>query len=104
MRGAKSMNRKKKETKIQNIAKIYLHTLSFSGGEIYSLQSQTLYSFLSAVELAYSSLSAPLQKIINNDFFYQDYPGWWKFLYKKSSYQRLKNQAIDQFLEVFYEI
>ena len=104
MRGAKSMSRKKKELKIHNIAKIYLHTLLLSADEIHSLQSQNLYSFLSAVELAYSSLSAPLQKIINNDFFYQDYPGWWRLLYKKSNYQRLKNQAINQFLEVFYEI
>ena len=98
------MSRKKKELKIHNIAKIYLHTLLLSTDEIHSLQSQNLYSFLSAVELAYSSLSAPLQKIINNDFFYQDYPGWWRLLYKKSNYQRLKNQAINQFLEVFYEI
>lgn len=98
------MSRKKKEQKILSIAKLYLHSLSFSTDEILSLQSQNLFHFLSAVEFAYSSLSAPLQKIINNDFFYQDYPGWWRLLYKKSDYLKLKNQAVSQFLEVFYEI
>ena len=44
------------------------------------------------------------KEFINNDFFYQDYPGWWKLTYKKSNYMKLRNDAINKFLEVFYEI
>ena len=95
------MSIKRKERKIRNIAKLYIVTLS---QENHNNPTHNIDSFLTAVELAYASLSAPLQKIINNDFFYQDYPGWWKLTYKKSNYMKLRNDAINKFLEVFYEI
>lgn len=95
------LNRKKKENKIQKIAHIYILSINHLSS---NSRNQKLESFLSAVELAYSSLSAPLKRIINNDFFYQDYPGWWKLIYKKNNYQKLKALAIDNFLEIFHEI
>ena len=95
------MNRKRREQKLQNIAKIYIHSLNLSFN---NPNLSNLSSFQSAVELAYASLNAPLQRIINNDFFYQDYPGWWKFLYKKNNYLRLRHTAVNKFLEAFYEI
>lgn len=95
------LNRKKKENKIHKIAHIYIYSITQSA---IKTNNKKLESFLSAVELAYSSLSAPLKRIINNDFFYQDYPGWWKLIYKKNNYQRLKAIAVNNFLEIFYEI
>ena len=92
------MSIKRKERKIRNIAKLYLTSITHNYPTIKN------GSFLSAVELAYASLSAPLQKIINNDFFYQDYPGWWRLVYKKNNYNRLRINAINNFLEAFYEI
>lgn len=98
------MKRKRLEQKLQKIAKLYMVSIEHACRETSFLKNKRLSSFQSAVELAYASLSAPLQKIINNDFFYQDYPGWWKLIYKKNNYQRLKAIAINDFLEVFYEI
>ena len=98
------MNRKRNEQKLKNIAKVYLLCVSKDSYYLPYIENKKIASFQSAVELAYCSLTAPLQKIINNDFFYQDYPGWWKSIYKKNNYQKLKNSAIKKFLEVFYEI
>lgn len=98
------MNTKRKEQKIRNIAKIYLNSISPKNNNYSITKNQKILSFQTAVELAYSSLSAPLQKIINNDFFYQDYPGWWKLIYKKNNYHKLRLLAIESFLEAFYEI
>ena len=98
------MTIKRKEQKIHSIAKVYL-SLFLERKFITHISSRnTFHSFQSSVEFAYESLSAPLKRIINNDFFYQDYPGWWKLLYKKTDYEKLKRQAINKFLEVFYAI
>ena len=98
------MSLRRKEMKIQNIAKIYLLTIAKENPYIYAANNMTFSSFHSAVELAYAALSSPQKRIINNDFFFQDYPGWWKSLYKKNNYLRLKSLAVNRFLEVFYEI
>lgn len=98
------MSYRKKEQKIKKIAKIYL-LFPFGDSFSYSYPIYPKYfDFRTSVELAYASLSAPLQKIINNDFFYQDYPGWWKLIYKKNNYERLKRLAVTSFLEAFYEM
>ena len=98
------MSTRRKEQKLKSIAKLYLNLLITKETKKNTINNNRIDSFRSAVELAYSSLSAPLQKIINNDFFYQDYPGWWRLIYKKNNYHKLKNAAISSFLEAFYEI
>ena len=98
------MSSHKKELKIKKIARLYLASISKENRYLPTFQTNNACSFLSAVEIAYASLSAPLKEIINNDFFYQDYPGWWKCLYKRSSYLKLKNRAMKNFLEAFYAI
>lgn len=98
------MGIKRKEQKLASIAKIYLYSISNQYPYSSITKSQKIEMFKSSVELAYQSLDVPLKKIINNDFFYQEYPGWWKLLYSKSSYQKLRLLAINKFLEVFYEL
>lgn len=98
------MVNKRKEQKLASIARIYLHSISIQFSNSSITKSQKIELFKSSVELAYQSLDVPLKKIINNDFFYQEYPGWWKLLYSKSSYQKLRLLAINRFLEVFYEL
>ena len=98
------MTIKRKEQKIHNIAKVYLSLFLRRSAVFGIFHNSHLSSFQTSVEFAYSSLSAPLKRIINNDFFYQDYPGWWKLIYKKNDYQRLRKQAVTSFLEVFYAI
>ena len=89
------------ESKIRSIAVQYLR--SFYSIHILKIQHKSKCFFCSHVEYAFKTLAAPYQKIINNDFFYQDYPGWWKSIYKKSDYLKLKRTASKKFLEAFYE-
>ena len=59
--------------------------------------------FVHRVEEAYSGLNPIEQLFINNDFFYEDYPDWWKELYSKSQYTRYMKRAIVHFLRLFYD-
>ena len=98
------MGYKRKQTKLTNIARIYLHSIVSEKYYSSITHNPRLSSFIYSVEIAFQSLDAPLRQIINNDFFYQAYPGWWKLIYTRSNYQRLKLQAVNKFLEVFHEI
>lgn len=60
-------------------------------------------SFINRVEEAYSGLNPIEQLFINNDFFYEDYPDWWKDLYTKTQYTRYMKRAIVHFLRLFYD-
>ena len=94
--------------KIQTIASTYLSLSRIMQKEqtsLFSTHPFNIYSqFCASVELAFLSLPAPLKRIINNDFFYQDYPGWWKLSYNKRKYLRLRELAIKKFLEAYDEI
>ena len=98
------------ELKIRHIAKKYLSHNFYSypsqKAQSHILRFDFIFhsSFQRKVELAFNSLSSPLKIIINNEFFYQDYPGWWKKKYSKKKYQKLKRKACTLFLEVFYEV
>ena len=98
------MTSKRKEQQLKQIARLYLLSLSNQSQIKIHRITPNLISFQNAVEVAYASLSAPLKLIINNDFFFQDYPGWWKPSYKRIHYRRLKNHAINDFLEAYHEI
>ena len=51
------------------------------------------------VRRAFNRLASVEQKCINNDFFYQDYPNWWKKKYSRSSYYRLRKRSMINFKE-----
>lgn len=57
------------------------------------------YLYLLKIEKAFRLLDVDSQKIINNDFFYNNYKFWWLELYSTSTYYRLKRNAIAQFLD-----
>ena len=90
--------------KIKMIAKTYLTFNSVLLHTPLSHNPSKIQNFCFKVETAYLSLSAPLKRIINNDFFYQEYPGWWKLLYSKNKYLKLRDKAIKEFMEIYYEI
>ena len=66
--------------------------------------SSPFYKYYMDVELAFSKLCKPFRKIINNEFFYQSYPGWWKPFYPEDLFNKVKQIAIKEFVEAFYEI
>ncbi len=89
------------EAKLKKIARIYLSSQSHNHPYQIHKHAKNLKH---KVERAYSLLAAPLKLIINNDFFYQDYPGWWMDIYPESTYQLLRKIAIYQFMEAYDEI
>ena len=96
------------EQKLKHIAYQYLCSQNYLLSNPYPIKRNNFslrfkFDFMHKVETAYSSLSSSLQMIINNDFFYQDYPGWWKGRYTAKQYSRLKKKAMNQFLEAYYE-
>jgi hypothetical protein len=51
------------------------------------------------IEDAFRKLDVDSQRIINNDFFFNNYKFWWIELYSTSTYYRLKRTAICRFLD-----
>lgn len=91
--------------RIQQIADMYFVALRHveSGEEINGLRGTLVgfVAFINKVKNAYYQLD-DLEKIfINNDFFYEEYPNWWKPIYSKSTYYRLKKRSMKRFKEAF---
>lgn len=57
--------------------------------------------YVQRVNDAYETLDDVSKDIINNDFFYEDYPLWWTSRFSKTTYFRLKKQAMLKFLAAF---
>ncbi len=55
------------------------------------------------VKDAYSKLDIVEQKMINNEFFYQDCPNWWRNIYSRSTFYRIKKNSMLHFLEAFLD-
>ena len=57
--------------------------------------------YVARVRRAFHSLDYLDQTIINNEFFYEAYANWWKKLYSRSTFYRLKKKCMFRFLEAF---
>ena len=68
------------------------------------LKESDFDEFLLKVEKAYSALSENEKNLINNEFFYQDYPDWWRKKYSKATFYRIKKQSMKDFLEAFNRV
>lgn len=101
------MERKNLEQNLTSLSKSYLsiqkafltHTIS----NRYLDFSNPFILFCFTIEQAFYSLSSPLKKIINNEFFYQAYEGWWKEIYSEEQFKKLRKIAISKFMEAYYE-
>lgn len=97
----------------QEVARLYFKALSNFKGEVERVdlvmennskankqhRDEINHIYLLKVEKAFQKLDVDAQKIINNDFFYNNYKYWWIELYSTSTYYRLKRQAIVRFLQ-----
>ena len=63
------------------------------------MKDQNRDIFLDAIDNGLNSLPAQLREIIYNEFVLNMPSDWWLDYYSKSSYYRLKNKAIDIFLD-----
>ena len=102
------MKTNKFESLIEDIVKNYfvslkrLYQTRFSDGEID--KASPFYIYFIDVERAFKRLDKEQRKIINNEYFYQEYSYWWKKEYKERTFLKLRKEAVKHFVEVFYEI
>ena len=75
--------------------------MSFSSGHID--YSNPYYIYYHSVEVAFMKLNEDEKLVINNDYFYNDYFGWWKYYYTERQYLQLKKKAEKNFLRNYYE-
>lgn len=93
--------------KVENIAKEYFASkreINSTGGLLDPnlIDEDSPYQkYIEKVHEAYLTLNQVEKGIINNDFFYQGYPMWWKNSYARSTYYRHKNLAMLHFVEAF---
>ena len=96
------------ERKIKEIANKYFIALKNISLSFISSGEKDLYSpfqkYYDDVEKAYSYLSSAHKRLINKEFFYDDYPNWWTSIYSDSQFKKIKKEAIWTFLRYFYEI
>ena len=104
MGSSKKKLRKTLKEEVEEIAKLYFIAmqmmknsgLSDSGGKPSDQQR-----YIIRVENAFESLTDIEKEFINNDFFYQTYPNWWKKYYTRSKYYLIKKRSMQAFLEAF---
>lgn len=94
------------EKKITLLSKQYLSIQkSFSLNVIsnkYLDFTNPFVQFCFDIEQIFYSLPTPLRTIINNEFFYQSYKGWWKKIYSHKHFKTLRKIAIYKFMEAYY--
>lgn len=90
---------------IRSIARKYLIALrktSSKGSTLKDSGEEDDYQrYINKVKRAYEKLDDLEKHFINNDFFYQEYPYWWKVTFSKSSYYRIRRKSMTAFLEAF---
>ena len=57
--------------------------------------------YVAKVRKAFHTLDGMEQTVINNEFFYQAYPLWWKGIYPRSTFYRIKRKSMMKFKEAF---
>ncbi len=77
------------------------HVFGFSSGT--NEEINAFKNYVKRVRDTYDSLEDIDKEIINNDFFFEDYPHWWEQRYSKSLYYRRKRMAMERFLKLFNE-
>ena len=89
---------KRLEKQINKIAKVYFDCMSILNKEK-SIFKEKLT--INQIITAYGVLSYEERKIINNEFFHQDYPNWWKSKYSYDDFTMQKYFAMTHFLEAY---
>lgn len=84
---------------VEKIATKYFASLHRLSKTVKSKKSEAIY--IKRVKSAYETLDDLEKQFINNEFFYQEYPDWWKKRYSKTTYYRIKKKSMMDFLEAF---
>ena len=90
---------------VRQIAKMYLlavrnneKTPDEQHGDETFLKNQM---YIDKVNEAFNKLDGLERSLINNDFFYQAYPDWWKKQFSRSTYYRIRKSSVRHFKMAF---
>ena len=93
------------EKTINAIAEMYFWAISKKDYEQMIFDAENELSdyerFVIRVRHAFDKLSQTEKEFINNDFFYQEYPDWWKGKYSKATYFKIHKRSMLSFKEAF---
>ena len=104
MGSSKKKLRKTLKEEVEEIAKLYfiaMQMMKNSGLSDSDGKPSDQQRYITKVENAFESLTDIEKEFINNDFFYQAYPNWWKKYYTRSKYYLIKKRSMQAFLEAF---
>ena len=59
-------------------------------------------NYIQAVQKAYERLDEKEKKCLNNEYFYDDKPEWWKKDINEKEFEQLLNRTVIHFMEGFY--
>ena len=96
------------ESEIEEIAKRYF--LSKNQYKVESFSSgkedyfNPYYQYYRNIEIAFSKLDEDSKLIINNDYFYNSYFGWWKVIFTEREYLSKKKKAKREFIKYVNQI
>ena len=97
----------KLESLMKHIVELYFVSLKNIKNQSFDSSDDCFSPYLkyySDVEEAFLKLSKEKRRIINKEFFYDDYKNWWIKEYSPLRFKHLKKLAIKDFVEAFYEI
>ena len=84
---------------VKKISQMYFLALNTKEGDDEVMLKN--HQFVLKVENAFEKLDDLEKYVINSEFFYQNYAGWWQKQYSRSSYYRLKMASVKHFLMAF---
>lgn len=93
---------RKLEKEVNRIAQLYFNTMTLINKNR-EMADEKQISVVNQIINAYELLELDERKIINNEFFCQDYPFWWKSKYSKEDFKVLKFFAMSHFVEVYQD-
>lgn len=90
------------DQEVETIAQTYFIALYKSKAKS-SLDYALIFKllFVWKVNNAFSYLSKEEKQMINNEFFYEQYPLWWKRQYSEKTFLTLKRKAVLNFLKYY---
>ena len=95
------------DTQIKQIANRYMTALRkddesyLSSGKEDDLNLYRLY--LLRIQRAFSKLNELEKLVINNEYFFNDYYGWWEEIFTKKFFFKYKNKVAKKFVRYVYE-
>ena len=70
-------------------------------GEVKDKMGFDIYLTIAKVEATLSCLQEKYYFLIANEFINPKHPYWWQDYYSRSSYYRIKNQALIEFYDIY---